>query len=176
MSVSLRPLTLAEFLDWERAQPERYEFDGIQPVAMTGGSVAHARLVRRLVAALAARLRPGCEAFGGDLKVLTAAGRARYPDATVVCGATDPGSDAVEPSVVVEVLSPSTALTDRRVKAAEYAGVASVLAYAMLEQDQARAIVLRRSSGWREEAVAGPGAVLALPEVGVDIPLDELYG
>jgi hypothetical protein len=38
MSASLKPLTLDEFLDWERAQPERYEFDGIQPVAMTGGS------------------------------------------------------------------------------------------------------------------------------------------
>src|SRR5215213_9362210 len=101
MSASLKPLTLDEYLDWERAQPERYEFDGTQPVAMTGGSVAHARVVRRLVTALSARLRPGCEAFAGDLKVLTA-GRARYPDATVVCGLVDPEHDAVEPTVVVE--------------------------------------------------------------------------
>ena len=39
MSASLKPLTLEEFLDWERSQQERYEFDGIQPVAMTGGFV-----------------------------------------------------------------------------------------------------------------------------------------
>ena len=174
MSASLRPLTLGEFLDWERAQPERYEFDGVQPVAMTGGSVAHARVVRRLVGALAAGLRSGCEAFGGDLKVLTP-GRARYPDATVVCGPTDPRGDVVEPTVVVEVLSPSTALTDRRVKAAEYAGVASVLACVMLDQDEPRAVVLRRSGGWAEEVLAGPGAVLALPEVGAEIPLAALY-
>jgi Uma2 family endonuclease len=175
MSASLKPLTLGEFLDWERSQPERYEFDGTQPVAMTGGSVAHARVVRRLVTALAARLCPGCEAFAGDLKVLTA-GRARYPDATVVCGPTDPGRDAVEPAVVFEVLSPSTALTDRRVKAAEYAGVPSVLAYVMLEQDQPRAVVLRRSGGWREEVVAGPDAVLALPEVGAELAMGDLHG
>jgi Uma2 family endonuclease len=174
MSASLRPLTLEEFLDWERSQPERYEFDGTQPVGMTGGSVAHARIVRRLVTALAARLGSGCEVFAGDLKVLTA-GRARYPDATVVCGMIDPRSDAVEPSVVVEVLSPSTALTDRRVKSAEYASIASVLAYVMLEQDQVSAVVLRRSEGWREEVLTGPDTILALPEVGVELPLEDLY-
>ena len=112
MCASLRPLTLEEFLDWERTQPARYEFDGIQPIAMTGGSVAHARLVRRLVAALGAALPLGSEAFGGDPKVLTT-GRARYPDATVVCGPLDTAGDTVEPVLVVEVPSPSTALTDR---------------------------------------------------------------
>ena len=40
MSASLKPLTVDEFLAWERAQPNRFEFDGIQPVAMTGGSLA----------------------------------------------------------------------------------------------------------------------------------------
>ena len=45
MSASLKPLTLDEFLDWERSQELRYEFDGIQPVAMTGGSRPHARVV-----------------------------------------------------------------------------------------------------------------------------------
>ncbi|MBY0331102.1 MAG: Uma2 family endonuclease [Acetobacteraceae bacterium] len=170
MCASLRPLTLEEFLDWERTQPARYEFDGIQPIAMTGGSVAHARLV----AALGAGLPPGCEAFGGDLKVLTT-GRARYPDATVVCGPLDTAGDTVEPVLVAEVLSPSTALTDRRVKAAEYASVASVQVYVMLDQEVARATVLRRAAGWREELVEGRDAVLALPEAGVRIALAALY-
>ncbi len=174
MSASLRPLMLDEFLDWERTQPERYEFDGVQPVAMTGGSVAHARLVRRILRAMEAHLPAECEAFGGDLKVLTA-GRARYPDATIVCGPIDPSGDAVEPSVVVEVLSPSTALTDRRVKAAEYAGVPSVLVYVMFEQDEPVAVVLRRSDSWREEVVSGAGAMLLLSEVGIDLALADLY-
>ncbi len=163
-----------EFLNWERTQSERFEFDGTQPVAMTGGSVAHARLVRRIVMAMAAALPPGCEAFGGDLKVLTA-GRVRYPDATVVCGPINPGSDAVEPSVVIEVRSPSTALTDRRVKAAEYVGLPSVLAYVMFEQDEPMAIVLRRPAEWREKIVTGRRAVLRLPEIGVELDLASLY-
>jgi Uma2 family endonuclease len=94
----------------------------------------------------------------------------------VVCSQIDPRNDAVDPSIVVEVLSPSTALTDRRVKAAEYAGVASVLAYVMLEQDQVAAVVLRRSGSRCEEVLAGPDAILALPEIGVEVPLRDLYG
>ncbi len=96
MSASLKPLTLDEFLDWERSQPERYEFDGIQPVAMTGGSRPHARVIIRLGAALVSRVKPPCEPFGPELKVLTP-GRVRYPDASVVCGGSDEDGDVVAP-------------------------------------------------------------------------------
>ena len=84
MSASLNPLTLDEFLDWERSQEQRYEFDGIQPVAMTGGSRPHSRIGTRLLVALAGRTTPPCEVFGPVLKVITT-GRIRYPDVSVVC-------------------------------------------------------------------------------------------
>ncbi|MBV8705054.1 MAG: hypothetical protein JO118_15255 [Acetobacteraceae bacterium] len=68
MNVVVRPgVSLAEFLSWERDQPQRFEFDGIQPVPMTGGTVAHARLIRRLVEALGRLLPVGYEVFPGDL-------------------------------------------------------------------------------------------------------------
>jgi Uma2 family endonuclease len=175
MSASLKPLTLAEFPDWERSQPERYEFDGIQPVAMTGGSRPHARNGTRLVVALANRVRPPCEAFGPELKVLTT-GRVRYPDATVVCGGSDEDDDIVEPTVVCEVVSPSTALTDRRAKAIGYAAVPGVLVYVLLEQDRPEVTIRRRSILWEAEVVAGPDGTLELPEIGVSIPMTAIYG
>ncbi len=104
MSASLKPLTLEEFLDWERSQEPRYEFDGIQPVAMTGGSRPHSRIGTRLLAALLGRVQPPCEVFGPDLKVITT-GRARYPDGSVVCGPSgDEDSDLIEPTLVFEVV------------------------------------------------------------------------
>ena len=58
MSHALRkPMTLAEFLAWEERQPLRYEFDGIGPVAMTGGTAGHADIQANLAAALRTRLR-----------------------------------------------------------------------------------------------------------------------
>ncbi|MBS0639148.1 MAG: Uma2 family endonuclease [Acetobacteraceae bacterium] len=175
MNVVVRPrISLADFLDWEKEQPQRYEFDGTQPVPMTGGTIAHARLVRRIVAALTRELGAGYEAFGGDLKVQTAPNRIRYPDVLVLAGEPKPDADTVEPIAVVEVLSPSTALTDLRVKPEEYAAVASLLAYVILPQDgPAGATVLRRSGDWKPEPVTG---ALDLPELGVTIPLADLYG
>ena len=64
-------MTLDEFLDWERRQELRYEFDGTRPVAMTGGTVEHSEIATSLVEALRRRSagKP-CRAFRGDLKVL----------------------------------------------------------------------------------------------------------
>ena len=175
MGALLKPLTLGEFLDWERSQPERYEFDGVQPVAMTGGSRIHSRVGTRLLVALGTRVKAPCEAFGPDLKVNTI-GRVRYPDVSVVCAASDDDSDIVEPTVVCEVVSPSTALTDRRVKAIEYAAVSGVLVYVVLEQDRPEVTIRRRSASWEAEPVAGLEAVLELPEIGVSIPMTAIYG
>ncbi len=51
MNVALRrPMTLDEFLAWENRQELRYEFDGFQPIAMTGGTAAHAAIQRRMPA------------------------------------------------------------------------------------------------------------------------------
>ena len=97
MSASLKPLTLDEFLAWERTQPVRYEFDGTQPVAMTGGTIAADRVARRLLRALDSRLKTPCEAFGENVKVLTPTGRVRYPDVKVACGEFDPSSNQVDP-------------------------------------------------------------------------------
>jgi Uma2 family endonuclease len=112
MGASLRPLTLEEFLAWEAEPEERFEFDGIQPIAMTGASFAHARLVTRLILTLGPRLRRGCLPLANDLKVV-AERRVRCPDLTIVRGPVAGGADRVSPSVVFEVLSPFSALTDR---------------------------------------------------------------
>jgi hypothetical protein len=53
------------------------------------------------------------------------------------------------------------------VKAHEYAATDSIHAYVMLEQDRPAATVLRRSTGWQAEAVAGAEAILVLPEIGL---------
>ena len=53
MNLALRkPMTLAEFLEWEERQPLRYEFDGVGPVAMTGGTAGHTIIERNLAMAI----------------------------------------------------------------------------------------------------------------------------
>ncbi len=91
MNVALRhTMTLEDFLVWEAKQPERYEFDGFQPVAMNGGTLAHALIGSNLVIELGIHLRDThCRAYGTGLKTLVA-GRVRYPDVFVACSPITP--------------------------------------------------------------------------------------
>lgn len=146
MNVALRrPMTVAEFLDWEDRQPLRYEFDGAQTIAMTGGTRAHAAIQRNLAVALATRLRGRpCQFFGNDLKIAVA-GRIRYPDGFVTRTPGPPGEKlAREPVVIFEVLSESTAGVDMVVKNREYAATPSIRRYVVLAQDVMGATMFER--------------------------------
>jgi Uma2 family endonuclease len=86
-------------------QPLRYEFDGFQPVAMTGDTAAHSAIQRNSLHALTGRLRgKPCQPFGNDLKI-EVVGRIGYPDTFVVCTQVAPRQTVVtDPVVVFEVL------------------------------------------------------------------------
>ncbi len=178
MNVALRrSMTLEEFLIWEAKQPERYEFDGFQPVAMNGGTVAHAAISMNLGSELSNRLRgKQCRPFGAGLKILVA-GRARYPDAFVAClPMANEATWLTEPVVVFEVLSKSTAIVDQTTKNAEYRATPSIQRYVMLSQESVSANVYERSGGqWVGTLVTAPDAVLAMPEIGIELPLAALY-
>jgi Uma2 family endonuclease len=135
MNVALRrTMTLQQFLAWEERQELRYEFDGFQPVAMTGGTAAHSAIQRNIIYALTGRLRgTPCQPFGSGLKI-EVAGRIRYPEAFVVCTPLTPRQTVVaDPVVMFEVLSDSTANTDLVEKNAEYRATPSIQRYVILE-------------------------------------------
>jgi Uma2 family endonuclease len=177
MNIALRkPMSLEAFLAWEERQELRHEFDGEQPVAMTGGTEAHSTLLANLVLSVGGRLRgTPCRFHGSDLKV-EVAGSIRYPDGFVVCSPRDPARTVVrDPVVVFEVLSNSTAGTDRITKNHEYAATPSIQRYVMLEQDRIAATVFSRAGDDWIGHVLKEGATLHMPEIGIELPLAELY-
>ena len=178
MNVALRqPMTLGQFLAWEERQELRYEFDGLQPVAMTGGTAAHSAIQRNLIYALTRRLLDSrCQPYGSELKI-EVAGRIRYPEAFVVCTPVPSRSKVVtDPVVIFEVVGESSVTTDFVVKNAEYRATLSVQRYVVLQQTKAAAAVFsRKGDDWVKNLLAGETAVLRMPEIGIDIPLAELY-
>ena len=170
-----RPMTVDEFLAWERRQELKYEFDGFEPIAMTGGSLNHSAIASRLLLAFNGKLRWPCRFYRGDVKILVA-GRVRYPDAAVTCSPIDGTSDILpNPVVVFEVLSPSTATVDRIIKNAEYEATPSIQRYVMLEQTRVAATVFARDGGrWVGALARGEDAILAMPEIGVDLKLADI--
>lgn len=177
MTAALRqPMTVHEFLAWEERQELRHEFDGIAPVAMTGGTVEHDAIQVNLIRALANRLAgTPCRVSGNSMEVQVM-GSVRTPDAFVTCGPIPRGAMLLrDPVVVSEVLSRGTARTDRMVKNREYASTASVQRYVMLEQGAVGATMFERTGAEWIGRILSEGDVIAMPEIGIAVPLAELY-
>jgi len=180
MNIALRrPWTQEQFFDWAEAQDERYEFDGFQPVAMTGGNAGHSVVIRGLHRALDARLRRGpCQPLGPDAGVETINKAVRYPDALVTCSRFE-FADYTIPGVVVvfEVLSPTSGRVDRITKVREYAAVPSIRRYVILELSSIGLTVLEREGpdeAWRTTILID-GDILRMPEISIEMPVSEIY-
>lgn len=137
-------VTEEEYLANDRAAEMRSEFLEGEMIAMSGGSMRHARLQRNILGELYAALRgTECEAFGSDFRVRVSPGRMyAYPDVLVVCGKpllVDERQDVLlNPAVIFEVLSPSAEHYDRGVKFRYYRGIESLRDYILVDQNQIR--------------------------------------
>lgn len=181
MNVALRRARISreQFLDWASAREERYEFDGFQPVAMTGGTARHNVIAQNIYFALRTRLRGGgCRPMGPDAGVATVGEAVRYPDALVTC-TKFPDTDRLIPGVVVvfEVISPTSGREDRIVKVREYHAVPTVRRYVILEHASVGLTVLARDGAddpWSATTLTVDDT-LQMPEIGVEIPVADLY-
>lgn len=169
-------MTADEFLAWEADQEFKWEFDGFQPVAMAGGTEAHAAIQVNLLAALASRLRgTQCRVRGSELKVRAGASF-RYPDAFVRCTPAERGATVTDdPVVIFEIMFPCTERKDRTIKLREYRAIPTLQRYVLLEQDGAAATTYTRTgTGWIVGQLDS-AEVLDMPEIGISIPVAELY-
>ena len=172
-----QPTTIEQFLAWEERQELRHEFDGVRVLAMTGGTGGHAAIQAGLLRSLGVHLdgKP-CQVYGSELKIKMA-NSVRYPDAFVTCPPVSPKATfAAQPLVIFEILSPSTGSDDLGGKRLEYQAVASLQRYVVLAQTHRVAHVFqRRGEGWDVEVYLGADAVLDMPEIGISLPLADIY-
>jgi Uma2 family endonuclease len=177
MNVALRrPMSLDEFIAWENEQELKHEFDGVQVVAMVGGTSAHALIVRNLAIEIGGRLRgKPCQFYGSEMKIRFV-GSIRYPDGFVVCTPVPRNSTVVrDPVVIFEVLSTSTSNIDYGAKNREYAATPSVRRYVILEQDKIAGTMFERIDGDWVGHILAPDAMLRMPEIGLELPMAALY-
>lgn len=177
-----RLLTYDEYLAEEALAETKHEYADGQIWAMAGGSLAHADLGGAAYAALRAHLagKP-CRPLNSDARLhIPALGISTYPDVSVVCGGTvSPAVDRdayTNPTVLVEVLSPSTEGYDRGEKFRRYRTLDSLRAYVLVATHAPLVEVLFRAPDdtWSFRAF-GPGQVIPLDCIGVALPVDDLY-
>lgn len=175
MTEAIAVTSFEAYLDGEQASERRHEFVGSRVYAMAGGSERHDLAAGLIYEALATGTRAhGCRPFTSNRLVRTRSGNAYYPDVMVACGSAAHRLYEVDPALIVEVLSSSTADVDRREKAVAYAEAPSLGLLLLVDPDARRIEVARpvrgRIDNW---TVYGAGTVVTT-EFG-DIDVDALY-
>lgn len=174
--------TYDEYRRFERDSNVKHEYLDGQILAMAGGSPEHATLAAALITELGRQLASGpCHMFTSDLRIrVVATGLATYPDVTVICGDLerdpDDRNNAVNPTLLIEVSSPSTEHYDRGAKAEHYRRIPSLREYVIVSQKERRIEVWRpdQGDGWHVE-IAKRGGRLELGAIGVVLDVDVVY-
>ena len=178
-----RSISPAEYLAFERASEIKHEYDNGRVFALAGASERHNLLVANLIAAIHPQLRGGpCRVYPSDMRLhVAASGLYAYPDVTVVCGASELEDEHLDtllnPTVLIEALSPSTERHDRGRKAAFYRTLASLREYLFVSQDQPRIERYTRTDArqWVLAEAVEHGERIALESIGCALPLQEVY-
>lgn len=169
------------YLEWEAQQTEKHEFIAGEVFAMTGARREHVVVSLNLATAFKLRLRGGpCQAYVADLKVRVAQADAFfYPDVAVSCDPRDhTATHFIEhPSLIVEVLSESTAAFDRGNKFAAYRALPSLQEYVLVDVDARRVECFRRTpeNDWLFHECLPDCGECRFPALNVSIPFDEIF-
>ncbi len=182
-AASQSPVSYAEYLRLEQREQQKHQWIAGEVFAMAGGSPEHARLQAELIRQIGNALVGGpCKVYSADLRIRSRVTEiATYADVTVVCGPLEPhpeDPDAVSnPTLVIEVLSPTTERFDRGDKAEHYRSMPSVREYVLVAQHTRRIELFRRGQdGAWTFLVARGGEALRLDSVGCTLAVDEIYG
>ncbi|MGD0960007.1 MAG: Uma2 family endonuclease [Methylomonas sp.] len=174
--------TAEEYLKLERSAACKSEFHDSQIYAMTGASRKHNLVAGNIHRELSLQLknRP-CEAYINDMRVKAVEAHSyHYPDIAVVCG-TPQFEDAqmdtlLNPTVLIEVLSPSTEAYDRGGKFALYRKIESLREYLLVAQDQPSIErYVRQGDVWILTEALGVEASIVMESIDCLLSLREVY-
>ncbi len=179
-----RRWSVDEYLAFERESEVKHEYLDGEIFAMSGASRKHNRISWNVVEALGPQLRKsGCEGFVSDMRVwIPATEMFTYPDVVVVCEEPqfyegEAPETLLNPTLIVEVLSPSTEDYDRGRKFAHYRSIPDLQVYLLVAQDQAHVERFeRQESGlWVLYETDDVDQTLELPAVGASLALADVY-
>ena len=183
MSAQSQPhLSPEEYLALDRAAEFRNEYYDGHMYAMSGGSYPHGKIIGNLSGWLWHRLKgKPCAVVPNDLRVRITLRSYTYPDIVVVCGperfADDQKDTLLNPTLLMEVLSPSTELVDREFKSRHYQRIESLQEYALVSQTTPHIEIYRRQQGgdWLLSEIGGLDSTCRFDSLSCEIPFSEIY-
>lgn len=182
MSIAAKRYSVEDYLTLERASEIKHEFFDGEIFAMAGASESHNFIVGNLVREIGIIFKDrDCVVYPSDIRVRCRTGLHTYPDVTIVCGQREyddePKDTLLNPTVLIEVLSPSTEAYDRGRKFDHYMTIESLKEYVLVSQDRTSISHFERQEDghWLLTSITQMDQSLVLPSVDVSLPLTEIY-
>jgi len=172
-----------EYLARERLALDKSEYINGQIYAMAGASTRHVVISTNVTVSIGAGLRgKSCQPFNSDMRVrVNQTGLYTYPDLTIACPPLefdDEQEDTLlNPTAIIEVLSPSTERYDRGEKFAHFRNVASLRDYVLIAQDQMRIEHFARQSdgSWLLRVAEAPEESVSFTSADCRLIVAEVY-
>ena len=176
-------ITPAEYLAAERAAEEKHEYYDGQVLAMSGAGAKHVVIASNLVINIGTFLKgKDCQVLFSDMRVSTLKHDAyMYPDALIVCGGLQLEDDKFDtllnPSVIFEILSPSTRSIDKGRKLFFYQRIPSLQEFIMIDslQKNIQLVCKQPNGAWQFETITDTATALFIKTIGFHLPLEEIY-
>lgn len=178
-----RRFTVEDYLRMESESMEKHEYYNGEIFSMSGAKLDHNIITSNLMGHLHPNLEnSSCQVFGSDLAVhVEANGLFTYPDISIVCGEpVTRENDALHlmnPSVIIEVLSPSTKEYDRGDKFKLYQGLPTLREYVLIDSKSVLVehFIKNAKGEWELQKYSGPGDILLIEAAGVSVSLKKIY-
>lgn len=175
--------TIEEYLEMENAAPDKHEYYKGEIFAMSGAKLDHNWIVGDFFFALKSRLQgKHCQPLGSDMRVHIPGNTLfTYPDISVFCNGVDTLNDdqmnALNPTVVVEVLSPSTRSYDRGEKFMLYRDIPTLKGYILVDSLSVKveAYAINSNNRWELVEYTDINDTLFIPALQTSVPLTEIY-
>ena len=174
----LKRTTVEQYLAIDDACAHKNEFrDGVV-YAMGGATDDHGRIAMNLAGAINVHLPDRCDTFQGDMRLKIRAAVDNdyyYPDVLVTCSELDRSKIFREhPTLVIEVLSPSSERIDRGEKFLAYTQISSLTEYVIVAQSVPQIDIFRRSDAWRGASYFIEDQV-TFESIGLTMPVSQIY-
>lgn len=176
-----RSMSEADYLAFEEVSELRHEFVNGEVFAMTGAMVRHNAICNNISTSLANQLADkDCLVLSDTRVKVEAKVSYRYPDILVICGQVDYAPQrqdtVLNPVLLIEVLSPATALVDHNQKLDEYLQIPSLQDYLLVAQDKSRVErYARHQEGWLYTQVTDENAAIRFEALGCQLKLSTIY-
>ncbi|MCZ4222204.1 Uma2 family endonuclease [Pedobacter rhodius] len=178
-----RHFTVEEYLEMEKASQEKHEYFQGEIFSMSGASTIHNRIFSNLFVAIGNKLKgKPCEPFGSDMRMhIPENTLCTYPDISIYCNdakQSDVDDESfVEPTVIIEILSPSTKNYDRGHKFDLYKDISTLKEYILIDSESisVEAFYINEKQSWELIEYKETGDSLNFVSMGFEMALSDIY-